>query len=163
MLKANNTCACKYLDNQIWNVFLLLIKSRALVWRREIVKCVIASWHRTTWHLTQTETWQVAQERRKGKREDTPSLLPEGEAKEKERRRVFTGAERRRAFKETCWGTTRIDIILYDLSGDSLQAEEKDRIEIDQAREERNTMLSGVSMLAARRNFTGSPRQSHHM
>lgn len=98
----------------------------------------------------------------RGKREDTSSLLPEGEAEEKERKMSYRCRAERSFQKDMLRDYTHIDIIRYVQSCDSLQAE-RQKIEKVRSSAERDTILGEVSMLAAQRNFTESSRLRSHV
>lgn len=92
------------------------------------------------------------------------SLLPEGEAKEKERKVIQVQSREKALSKDMLRDYTyRYNTLRSELRQSSSRRE-RQRIEIvGNKRGERNTMLGEVSMLAAQRNFTGSPRHRDHM
>lgn len=91
------------------------------------------------------------------------SLLPEGEAEEKERKVVQVQSREKALSKDMLRDYTyRYNTLRSELRQSSSRRE-RQRIEIVGSSAERNTMLGEVSMLAAHRNITGSPRQRVHM
>lgn len=88
-------------------------------------------WHMMTTCPQSKETRaKVAEEgQRREARGDTRNCYWGAKRQRKRERRRPSGGE-----GDTCWGATRIDIIVYNPSGDSLQAEEKgQRIEGDRS------------------------------
>lgn len=165
LLKAENTFIRKYFDNQT-QIFIhkYISVSRAFVQRN-----IRQVWHKTTYHLKKQKNKKhqrrkkVAKECQKGKREDTPVLLPEGRSDREREKRGCTGAEAEQSFE----GDMLRD---YTYRYNTLQSEQRQSSSRREKTEDRDwssakrkTMLGRVSMLAAQRNFTGSPRHSNHM
>lgn len=164
LLKAGNTFFRKYFDNQTQS-FILKYNSVSQAFVQWNIRQV---WHETTYHLkkkqnTQTNKKKVAKECQKGKRKDTPVLLPEGRSDREREKRGRTGAEEEQSFE----GDMLRD---YTYRYNTLQSEQRQSSSRREKTEDRDwssakrkTMLGRVSMLAAQRNFTGSPRHSNHM
>lgn len=133
VLKANNTCIGQVFGQSNLNSRVHPVESRALARQRKSGAWTLRH-HDTSQHTAsdvQTE-WQPGSRetilKEESYEDNIVTATREGEAEEKERKRLQVQS-RREAFKkerETCWGTTHIDIILYVQSCDSLQAEEKD-------------------------------------
>lgn len=161
MLKANNTCT-----RQAFGQSSLNSVSRTSQGPRRHELRNVTLWHRDTSQHTvsgaQTERQRVAKKRDRKARGYVVTATRGRSGREREKR-VVIGAEQRRAFRDMLRDYTyRYNTLCSELRQSSSRRE-RQRIEIVRSSAERNTMLGQVSMRAARRNFTGSPRHRDHM
>ena len=166
MLKANN----KFLDNQTQILMILLlihpIESRASGEAESKNSGVLAPWHVSARRLRRTNgtTAGVAEKRwRKARGIRRHCYRRAKREREEKRGKVVQVQSREKLLRDMLRDYTYRYNTLRSEQRQSSSGRERQRLEIVRSSAERYTVLGEVSMLAARRNFTGSPRHRDHM